>query len=62
MTRPRKRRCLDCGTIVKMWDLDEPAICDTCAAERRREEKELNENRNDKYGHGALHVAKERGQ
>ena len=29
------KACLDCGTIMKDWPVDVPAICDRCLEERR---------------------------
>ncbi len=37
---PRPRGCIDCGTLVKMWDLDEAAVCDDCVDARRKAEDE----------------------
>ena len=29
------KSCVDCGTIMKDWPVDVPAICDSCLEERR---------------------------
>lgn len=38
-TRPRPRDCLDCGALVFVANLDEPAVCEDCAAARRHDEE-----------------------
>lgn len=60
MSRPRRRFCLDCGVTVTVWDLDAPATCEDCVAERRGLEGALAHAQGDVGGAGGRWMAGQR--
>lgn len=57
MNRPHRRECIDCGAVVRMWDLDAAAVCDDCVDARRKAEEQATKS----FAAGAWQCARNRG-